>query len=182
MTHIRSNAEKGNVLFYILLCVILLAAISFVLTQGSGDSASGIQASQLSEEIKTQAQTIRSALLECNLVHNYGYPAQPVSGLVADLRCQTDDVPNYEDIFSGTSNRIMPQTPKPFTTGWEYVVDGSTTPPSITIELTDAIDCTANRGLQSAIEILKTQYQAAEIETTCDGTTASFKLYIVKGS
>ena len=176
-----SSSEKGNILFYILLCVVLLAGLSFVLTNNSGDSSAGIQASQISEEVKTQAQTIRSALLECNLVHNFGYPAQPVSGLAADLQCQTDTTPTYENIFSGTSNRVMPPTPKPFTTGWQYTVNGVTTPPTITIELTDAINCTANRGLMSAIEILKTQYQATEIDTVCNGTTATFRVYIVRG-
>lgn len=178
-----SASEQGNILFYILLCVVLLAGLSFILTQGSGDSASGMAASQISEEIKTQAQTIRSALLECNLVHNLGYPAQPPSGLVKDLKCQTVDTPAaYEDIFSGTANRTLGLTPKPFTTGWKYTVNSGTTPPTITIELNDLINCTANRGLMSAFEILKTQYAAGEIDPpTCTGASAIFKLYIVKG-
>ena len=179
---IVSRREQGNVLFYILICVVLLAGLTFVLSKGSSDSASGMQASQISEQIKTQAQTIRSAVLECNLVHEYGYPPQPASTLVKDLQCQTDDTPHYEDIFSGTANRVLPLPPKPFTTGWKYLVNGGTSPPTITVELTDAISCTGNRGLQSAIEIIKTQFTTDELTTVCDGGTASVKIYIVKGT
>ncbi len=186
MTHtLRPSAsnEQGNVLFYVLVCVAIIGALSYVMSQGSGDSASGMQASQISEEIKTQAQTIRSALLECNLVHNYGYPAAPVSGLVADLECQTGEGPpiTYEDIFSGTGNRFMPPTPKPFTTGWQYVIDTATNPDSISIELTDTLNCTANAGLRSAIQILSNQYTSGELVTVCDGTTASIRIFIVQG-
>lgn len=176
-----SENEKGNILFYILLCVVLLAGLSFVMSQNSGDTASGMSASKISEEIKTQAQTIRSAVLECNLVHNFGYPTQPASTFAKDLRCQTDTVPNYEDIFSGTANRVLPLPPGPFTTGWKYLVNGGTTPPTITLELTDLMNCDGNQGLKSALSILTTQYTPAEITTTCSGATASVIIYIVKG-
>lgn len=174
------SKEDGNVLFYVLLCVVILAALSFVLTQNSGDSAAGMSANKISEDVKAQAQTIRSALLECNLVNNKGYPAQPVSGLAKDLQCEREDG-TFEDIFTGTSNRFMPPIPKPFTTGWQYTVNTGTTPHTVTIELTDAMDCTGNAGLKSAIEILKTQYTTDELDTVCSGASASVKIYIVKG-
>jgi hypothetical protein len=176
-----TTAEKGNVLFYILIAVALLAALTYVVARGGGDSGSGMTATRVAEEIKSQSQMIRSAIMECVINNNYGYPAEPVSGLVADVQCQTSATPTYQTIFSGATGRFMPQPPKPFTAGWAYDVDTGTTPNTISISLTQAMNCAADQGLVSALDdILPTQYATAEVDTTCDGTTANFTLYIVK--
>ncbi len=178
----QENNQNGNVLFYILIAVALVGALTYVMSRGAGDSGTGAVATRISEDIKAQAQTIRAAVLECVLVHNYGYPAEPGSGLVADLECQVDDVPNYVEIFSGATGRFLPQPPGPFT-GWTYTVDTGTTPDSIYIELSHAMDCTGDMGVRSALSILQTQFTADETNgTVCNGTEATFRLNLVVGS
>src|SRR5690349_11131162 len=123
------HRENGNVLFYIMIAVVLLGALSYVMTRGAGDSAAGMSATRISEDIKSQAQTIRAAILECNLVYNNGYPPEPANPyLVENLQCQVDSTPTYQDIFTGNSNRFLPVPPKPFVTGWTYRIDTATTP------------------------------------------------------
>jgi len=141
--------ENGNILFYILIGVLLMGALTYVSTRSSGDTAAGTTAARLSEDIKSQAQLIRSALSECLLVNSYGYPLEPAApGLVKDIECQIGDSPDvFQPVFTGTSNRFLPQPPAPFTDGWIYDVDSGTNPPTISILLTKAMNCSASQGV-----------------------------------
>ena len=170
--------QSGNVLFYILIAVVLIAALSYVMARGAGDSGAGMVANRLSEQIKSQAQSIRSAILECNLVRGFGYPADPANPYTLDLvQCQIDSTPTYETLFSGATGRFVPQAPAPLdTTGWIYRNTGG----DVYIELTEAMDCAGDQGVASAFNILQSQFASTEITgTTCDGVTATFRLYLV---
>ena len=120
----RTAHEHGNVLFYIFLCVILLGALTVYMTSNNGDDqASGSAAFRNSEALKSQAQGARSAVMECFLIYNAGYPAQPVSGLLSDVQCDTSN--GLQNIFTAQSARAIPIPPVPFD-AWTYTNTGST--------------------------------------------------------
>lgn len=177
--------QSGSVFFYILAAVAMLGALSYVMSRGSGDSASGLQASRIADDIKTQAQLIRSAIIECNLVYQIGYPLDPGTPTdIGVLQCRTDGGGGVQNMFDGTTGRFEPEAPPVFTAGWVYGID--TTPPTtdtVYIELNQATNCTANAGLSSAFQILTSSFTASELTgTVCNGTTARFRLNIVLGS
>ena len=107
----RTN-EQGNVLFFILIAVVLMGALTYTMTNTGGDqSSTNISANRLAEDLQNQAQMIRSALSECTLVNNYGYPDAATS-LVKDLKCKTSDT-DEQLIFAGSGSRVLPLPPGP---------------------------------------------------------------------
>ncbi|HEY1096871.1 MAG TPA: hypothetical protein VGF14_06480 [Alphaproteobacteria bacterium] len=122
-TYIRLSAQantsqSGNVLFYILICVALLGVLTYTMSSGGQEQAAGASAFRMSEDIKAQAQGIRSALLECVLVQNAPYPAQPGSGDLADAQCDMASG-GAQSIFTAQSARALPLAPNPFG-DWKY--------------------------------------------------------------
>ena len=74
------NSQSGNVLFIIFIAVALIAALTMALMSGGGDQAISMSADRISQELRAQAQSIRSAIVECDLVNNYGYPPASEEG------------------------------------------------------------------------------------------------------
>lgn len=192
--HAAKKNEDGNILFYILIAVVLLGSLTMMLSRGSGESASTTSANRISEDIKAQAQLIRSAIVECNLVYNNGYPVASYQNRVKNLTCQTGMTStDIKGIFNGaldgsgnpvsSSDRFLPLPPKPFdeTPGWEYIINTVPDPDQISIKLSKAINCDGDAALKIAMEKhLPPNFTANEVAITCDGTTASFELFLVK--
>jgi hypothetical protein len=173
--------EKGNILFLILIAVVLLAALSYVIAKPGGDSVVASSANRISEGLKSQAAFFRSGIIECPLINNYGYPVQPGSGLAKDTQCEINDTPTYQDIFKGQGGRFAPQPITPFG-DWTYTVNGATTPPSISISVTKAMNCANDVTMKSAMDQIAMQFTTGEATIVCDGSAATFTLYIVKGT
>jgi hypothetical protein len=181
MKTVRSNDQSGNVLFYIFIAVALLGALTYVMARGSGENAQTIQANELAEEIKSQAQTIRSAILECNLVQGFGYPPDDdAPTLMEDVECQIDNTPTMQLLFSGASGRFLPRSPVQMeTTGWVYRRDDPDVG-DIYIQLSESMNCSGSVATAAAFGYLTKEFSAAEIlGTVCDGSVARFRLNIV---
>ncbi len=177
---IKDNKQQGNVLFMILIAVILMAALSAVMMQGGGEQVVSVNSDRIAIELKTQAQSIRSALLGCDLEYNLGYPPASYNALdMKDVECQIDETPTYQPIFTSTANRYLPPLPAPMNASpnaWKYYNDGAGT---IYFELS-VTDVAADRTVINGLEMLKTQYSATEATITNDGTTAALRVYITQ--
>lgn len=182
MTHSTKThkaAQSGNVLFIILIAVVLFAALSAVVMRDSGDQASSVSADKLALELQSQAQTIRSAALECEMVNNYGYPPMPPigTGLVKDMQCQLDDTPTYQMMFTGTANRFLPPVPNGFDE-WRY--DNAQSDPNAISFYITALNPN-NAIAANAMEMLRSKYTTDEAAITNTlGAEISLRIYLVK--
>lgn len=169
------NSQRGNVLFIILIAVALLAALSATMMQGGGQQAVSISADKLASEVYTQAQGIRSALIECNLTYNYGYPSATYNGAVGNVECQVDDVPTYTSIFTGSAGSFLQDPPKGFG-DWQYYNDGAG---GISISLSSTVNLDNARS--SALGMAAGRFASSEISlVNTVGAPGSITLYITK--
>lgn len=150
------SAETGNVLFYIFICIILLGALTMYISSSGGDEqATGSAAFRMAEDIKSQAQGTRAAIMECLLIYNSAYPAQPGSGLIADAQCETATA-TYQNIFTAQSARAVPIPPNPFA-AWTYTNSGSTF-----VKITTTSNKPANPMVRMTLRNLAQSYRAPE--------------------
>lgn len=173
--HTRDTAQQGNVLFLILVAVALVGALSAVLMQGGGEQAVSMMADKTAQELRAQGQAIRSAILECDLMNNFGYPPQSYDGSeMKDVGCQTDNAPTYQMIFTGTANRFIPQPPGGFAQ-WRYYNDGAGT---ISLKICTTSG-TVDAGQASAFSMLAAQYTTTEADVN-QGGDGCLNIYITK--
>ncbi len=118
------NTQSGNVLFIVLVAVALIGALGAVLMNNGGSQASSMASDQIAQRLKAQIDTIKSALNECNLTHEFGYP-QGMDEKVKDLQCQVDATPNYVAIFPAMDKVAIERLPE--FSGWGYDNDGAGT-------------------------------------------------------
>lgn len=169
------NAQGGNVLFMILIACALLGALGAVMMRDGGQNATTMSADKISETLTSQVQTIRSALMECNLTYNFGYPTI-ASDEVNDLQCQIDDVPSYKDIFKNNANYTSMQGPTGFG-NWQYTNDGAGT-----ITITIISDHPGDAAVRAALDRMSRVFDTGngEADIVNDGNTAGLTVYIQK--
>ncbi len=167
--------EKGNALFLIFIAISLFAALSYAVFGGyRGQTATSQQSFRVIEEVYTQVQSIRSAILECVLVYpEGGYPADPLSGLVKDLTCPGN---NDRGIWAGTGARFLPPPPRPFS-DWGYTNDdnGSSGTGIRIITTTTSTDA----GVVAGLNQLDNQFADNEADVVTTGTP-SLTVWIVR--
>jgi hypothetical protein len=120
---LQRTTQAGNVLFYIFLCVALLGALTMAMRGGGGEQATASSAFRMTEDIKAQAQGIRSVVLECILVQNAGYPTQAASNLLGDVNCDMASG-GAQNLFTAQSARAVPIPPLLFNP-WRYTNNGA---------------------------------------------------------
>ena len=168
--------EAGNVLIYILIAVVLFAALSASLMSGGQDSAVAQSSLRLSQAIQSQAQGIRSGILECVLVYqDAGYPTTPGSNLAEDVQCVSPSSGTF-DIFKGFQGNFMPEPPRPFN-DWVYNNDAAGT---IYIAISTPGANADDPGVIDALDTLETKFTADEATIVNTGVAASFTLYLTK--
>lgn len=174
------SGEAGNVLLYIFVAVALLGALTMAMTSGGGDQAVATSAFRITDGLRSQAQGVRSAFLECILRYpSAGYPVVAVPGTsedIAGILCQPNDGGVTADfiLFGGTLGHFVPQPPRPFN-AWQYNNDGAgTVYVRIAAPAGSASDPSVINGLQNTVS----QYTANEVESRCDGTEAWIQIYL----
>lgn len=173
------SGEAGNVLLYIFIAVALLGALTMAMTSGGGDQAIATSAFRITDNLRSQAQGVRSAVLECILRYpSAGYPVVAVPGTAEDvsgIECEPNDGVTADFLlFGGTLGHFVPQPPRPFNE-WQYNNDGAGT---IYIRIATPGASADDSSVISGIRNTVTQYTANEVESRCDGTEAWIQIYL----
>lgn len=144
-----SRGARGSVLFYILMAVALIGALSFVVMEDSDSTVSTQVAQNTASELYAQANLIRAAVTECVLEFpggggdldgdndidaadnaNTPYPLEPNDALNPGGAAGNDQVRNLKclmssstarNMFQGAGNRgqLLPPPPSGYTE-WTY--------------------------------------------------------------
>lgn len=179
--------SDGNVLFYILVGVALFAALTATLTSGGGETATATASMRVTEDIRTQAQSIRSAILECQLVYSgapFPHANDPSRPAAIDIEARniTCD-PNNSwasgdevDLFGGTSGRFLPEQPRPFQ-DWRFQISADpvgsgTANLVISAGPTYAMD----QGLLTGLQALERIFDSSELTVDYSTMTLTFLL------
>jgi hypothetical protein len=170
----HTSSQSGNILFIILIAVAVIAALGAVMMNNGGSQASSMASDQMAQKLKSQIDTIKSALNECNLVHEFGYPATDDQKVV-DLECQIDATPTFVKIFSGAD--IASVVALRGFSQWTYNTNGTDT---ISIHTEASGDEVTNPVYQNAVTMLASQYSPSEAEFTNDGNELEIRIYLIK--
>ncbi len=173
------SGEAGNVLFYIFIAVALLGALTMAMSSGGGDQAIATSAFRITDNLRSQGQGVRSAILECILRYPAaGYPTVTIPGTpenIDGVQCTPNDgVTAAFDLFGGTLGHFVPQSPAPFN-GWQYDNDGAGT---VYIRIETPAESASDPSVISGIRNTASQYTADEVEARCDGTEAWIEIYL----
>ncbi len=176
----RKKSESGNVLIYIFVAVALLAGLTMALTSGGGDQAISTSAFRITDNLRSQAQGIRSAVLECVLRYpSAGYPTVSSPGTpenAGSIQCVPNDgVTPAFDLFGGTLGHFIPQPVRPFN---EWLYDNSGTG-TVYIRIETPVSFADDPAVISGIRNMVTQYTANEVESRCDGNQAWVEIYLI---
>lgn len=87
----RNETERGSALVYILIAIALLAALTVTFMQSSSQQTSSQNSFRMVSDVKSQVDTIRSAIVECALSYRKGDTSIDISGSGTD----TDARRNY---------------------------------------------------------------------------------------
>lgn len=181
--------QNGNALIYVLIAIALMGALTISLTSSSStQSVSPQKIAQVVSTLKSQVQTIQTAIMECVLVYpggdtnepaaqkNRPYPLNPsdnyldtpdVDDNVENIRCPGNpgDSNDHTDIWLSSGGKFMPPTPDLFT-DWEYYNDDDGVFFFTTTTFSDAY-------LTTALDKLDSQFGECEVDVITSGGSAT---------
>lgn len=124
------SSQSGNVLFLILICVALFAALSWVVTQGSRSGSGAIDREDMImkfNQVQAHVNNVRTALMH---MRSRGMPMEQInfsySGFVADYsnpNCTKDECMLFHP---AGGHAIWYQPPERINDGTEYYITGNT--------------------------------------------------------
>lgn len=171
--------ERGNVLMYILIAVVLFGALTAALTRGSGEQAQTTGSFRIAEDLVSQAQGIRAALLECTLVYRNGgdFPEVADIGVPIDLE-EVECVPINGSapfkVFKGRASVYKPQPPPPFE-DWTYHNDAEG---NVVISIATPEENSTDLMIRRALEMVADKYTDNEAYIVCNGGEAIFSVFL----
>ncbi|MDP9128195.1 MAG: hypothetical protein M3N08_08060 [Pseudomonadota bacterium] len=122
----RFPPDAGLAIGAILFVIALLALLGTIIAAGGSDFGTASISDRIAADVATQANLIRSKIIECNLIHgtnsNYdGYPSSdPTNGtLVSALNC-SGDPSGQQSLWSGSRTALLPPPTMGFG-AWHYI-------------------------------------------------------------
>jgi len=175
----KNNSESGNVIAYILVAVVLFGALTAAMMRGGGEQAAATSSFRIAEDLVSQAQGIRSAILECALVYRSGGDLPEVASpgtpqKLEDLICEPTNGNEPFKIFVGRSSVYTPRPPIPFEE-WLYNNDGSG---NITVSTKVPDESALDFSVRDALERVMAKYSDNETEIICNGAVGKFTVYL----
>lgn len=117
--------DAGFAIGAILFVIALIAIIATVIAAGTGDFGSASITDRVAADVATQANLIRSKIVECNMLYGTnsngdGYPSSGGSSvLVSSLSCAGDPV-GMQNLWSGERVALLPPPTHGFGP-WYYI-------------------------------------------------------------
>lgn len=173
------ESESGNVIAYILIAVVLFGALTAAMMRGGGEQAAATSSFRIAEDLVSQAQGIRSAILECALVYRSGgeLPEVASSGTAETLENVTCEPTNGNEpfkVFVGRSSVYKPRPPVPFEE-WLYNNDDAG---HVTISTQVPEESVMDFSVRDALERVMEKYSDNETEIICNGAQGKFTVYL----
>jgi hypothetical protein len=183
MKNSRHSPQAGIAIGPILFVIAIMAVIGIAMSSSSNFTTSTITPDRVTADIRSQANLIRSKILECytngydrgDLVDKY--PASTGTGtLVEALEC-----PSYnsgsENLWSGQSPASLPPPTNGFEK-WYYVNAGVSGGRCIRIQPTSASDV----GLKNGLAQVATSFSTMELVYDPNSVSQRFILWITRPS
>jgi hypothetical protein len=180
----RLHHEAGLAIGVILFVIALLAVIAVAMSASGTFTNSTITPDRIMADIKSQAQLIRSKILEC---YSYGYergdladkyPTSTGAGtLVEDLQC-----PSYttgqENLWTGQSAAMLP----PPTAGFDkwYYVNAASTGGGRCIRIQPNAGNASSIGVKNGLGQVATAFTANELVYDSGSASQRFIIWITR--
>lgn len=182
MTH-RPSSQAGIAIGVILFVIALLAVIAAAITNSGNFMGTTLTPDRLSAELKSQANLIRSKILECySNGYDRGdladkYPSSSGTGtLVSALDCPSYNT-GAQNIWTGQSAASMPAKPNGLD-DWYYVNAGSSGGRCIRIQPTTA--SLNDVGIINGLTQASGSFSAMELTYDSGSASKRFILWITK--
>lgn len=121
----KFSSDAGIVIGPVLFVIALLALLAGVMAAGFGGFGVASIADRVTADVQSQANLIRTKIVECNMVRGSGgsnyYPVSDVTNgtLVSDLECAGDPA-GQKNLWTGVRNTMLPPPTQGFS-AWKYI-------------------------------------------------------------
>lgn len=183
----RLHPESGIAIGIILFVVAMMAVLGIAISSSGNFMGTTVTPDRVSAEIKSQANLIRSKLLEC---YSYGratergdlsdlYPTTTGNGTTIDAL----DCPSYsagqQNIWTGQSPASLPATPTGFD-AWVFVNAGAVAGRCIRIQ--PASGFATDVGIKNGLAQVANNFSSNELVYDSNSSSQRFILWITRPS